>query len=260
MCRQDTHLMHSWSPWAHTFRTLSHRLSETSKSMSLPSTYAILFKVNNSHRVWSLISWLSWPRGLEILSTVWESNNHACQFLPGHHPQGAVDSWLEHNPRLPMKKAYFLSLELSTWGTGFRFPTHLEVKEVFSGNVSSETPSLHAPLASLPLNKISPRDLIHSTGALIFANFVQGTPPDLVWTPERITNTAPQDCIYVHLLKGLLEGLTSNQPETRWLMRFLHMLHRQVLAHPQHWGHSKNKSDNLDITKVQETNQELEQG
>lgn len=67
----------------------------------------------------------------------------------------------------------------------------------------------------------------------MFATFVQGTPPDLVWKPETITNAAPEDCIYLNSLKVLPKGLGSNQLETRCLMRFLHMLHRQVLACPR---------------------------
>lgn len=49
----------------------------------------------------------------------------------------------------------------------------------------------------------------------IFATVVQATPPDhLVWRPAWLTIEVSKDCIYLHILKLLLEDLVSNQPET----------------------------------------------
>ena len=56
---------------------------------------------------------------------------------PGH----GTEVRLKHNLSLPVKRTYFLNLELHPEGQAFGFPHVLEANEELPGNESRETPS-----------------------------------------------------------------------------------------------------------------------
>lgn len=67
----------------------------------------------------------------------------------------------------------------STWGTGFKFATHVEPTDVLSGNSGQRAPSLSPPLASPQITHASQKGDYTLVWSPNFCNFHTGATPDL---------------------------------------------------------------------------------
>lgn len=132
---------HSHDAFLKPVGTLSHHLSETGKHV--PTLYILhsLAKASNPHRACSLITWPSWSRGWRSWApprngnrkdSSWQANpmnNHPYRPHPPP-PLPALQIADQNRTQTSCEKDLFTLSGVSTWGTGFTFPTHLEAKEV----------------------------------------------------------------------------------------------------------------------------------
>lgn len=93
-----------------------------------------------------LIPWLWWPGNLPFLSPQ-DRNNCRDSSWQASIPRAVQREQTEHTPRLPVKKAYLLVLEIQPEEAGFMFATCIGVTEVPSEFTGWETASLCSALA-----------------------------------------------------------------------------------------------------------------
>lgn len=111
---------------------------------------------HSSHKRCPLVAWLWGPGGLHSWvpgHLLLQSKKTVLGRLP--HPGHCTDSSLKHSPILSVKQTYLTCPGASAWGQGFRLAMHLEVTEMFPGNVGWGTASLCFPSASLQLSGTS---------------------------------------------------------------------------------------------------------
>jgi len=101
--------------------------------------------------------------------------------LPGHST-----NIRQIHPPCSCKKGLFIHLGALARGVGFRYTIHLKTMEELLENIGQRTPPLYSPSASLQLTGTSQKELIHSSGALIFSTVSKKTSLNhLVCRPRR---------------------------------------------------------------------------